>query len=199
MTKMKDAKNENPMLQRYVFGLENGKPVGARFPQSEIKVFEVAKTRNLESHEAYNEEWTALAMQLPVGRVYARGKAFIPPIKRGLYDQLLGYIARCKEAHARSQAERNATTAAAREGKSGAEPQPDAAGMTPVASGFPRSWEEIAPGHLVLSSEPEGFWESIVVSRENDILTLRYRDYPKTPKFTRHVSTVGILNPGPTT
>ena len=117
MTKTSKAKNENPMLQRYVFGLENGKPIGARFPSSELKVFQVVKAKNLEIHEAYNEEWTALGMQLPAGRIYARGKAFIPPIKQALYDKLHAHIVSCKEDHERSQAERNAAAAAARESK----------------------------------------------------------------------------------
>jgi hypothetical protein len=42
-----------------------------------------------------------------------------------------------------------------------------------------------------------GWWEAIVIGREDAILTLRYRDFPKLPKFERHVSTVALINPGP--
>ena len=89
MTKTTDAKKDNPDPQRFVFGLDaNNKPVGARFPTSETKVFEVVKARKLDSHPAYNDEWAALGMQLPVGRIYARGKAFIPNIPQALYNKL---------------------------------------------------------------------------------------------------------------
>jgi hypothetical protein len=198
MTKTSDEKTENPVSQRYVFGLENGKPVGARFPQSEIKAFEVAKVRNLEAHEGYNEEWTALGMQLPVGRVYARGKAFIPAIPKALYEKLQAALARWAEEGKRSQSKPTADATAARENKSTSDNPPSDAAALPVFYGFPRTWEEIAPGHLVLAEEPgEGWWASLVVGRENEIVTLRFRDYPKVPKFNRHISAVALVNPGP--
>ena len=37
----------------------------------------------------------------------------------------------------------------------------------------------------------------MVIKREDDILTLRYRDAPKLPTFIRHVTTVALVNPGP--
>ena len=56
---------------------------------------------------------------------------------------------------------------------------------TPVARGLPRSWDEIAPGHLVIAQESlvNGWWEAIVLDRKDDLLTLRFRDYPRLPKF----------------
>jgi hypothetical protein len=43
----------------------------------------------------------------------------------------------------------------------------------------------------------EGWWECVVIARDNEILTLRYRDYPKVPKFERHISTIALINPRP--
>ena len=43
---------------------------------------------NLGVYEATNEEFSALGMKLPVGRIYARGRTFIPNIKQDLYDKL---------------------------------------------------------------------------------------------------------------
>jgi hypothetical protein len=196
MSKTTD-KNDKPELQRFVFGLdESKKPVGARFPTSETKVLQVAQARKLECHTYYNnQEWAALCMQLPVGRIYARGKAFIPFIKPDLYEKLQTALARCKEDHARSQNERTAA-AALKAGADKTAPPSVASGPT-VASGLPRTWQEIAPGHLVLAQEslPDGWWEAIVVSRDDNILTLQYRDYPKAPKFTRHAATIALLNP----
>ena len=71
--------------------------------------------------------------------------------------------------------------------------------MPPLASGLPQNWESIAVGNMILSHESpgEGWWEAIVISRDDAILTLRYRDYPKALKFERHVSTVALINPRP--
>jgi hypothetical protein len=199
MTKTTDAKKDHPDSQWFVFGLDdNNKPVGARFPTSEAKVFEIVTARKLDSHPAYNGEWAALGMQLPVGRIYARGKAFIPNIPQALYNKLQTALARCKEEYERSRGERSGAVVTTGESKSGTAKPPTEATIAPVASGFPKTWEEIGPGHVLLAQEslPDGWWEAIVVSRDKDILTLRYRDYPKAPKFTRHIATIAMLNPG---
>ena len=196
MTKTLKAKNDNPIVQQFVFGLDNGKPVGARFPSSEQRIHEIVKARNLELHQTYTEEGAKLGMQLPVGRVYARGKSFIPFIKQALYDKLKAAL----ESGDAPQAEGNAT-GSEQVSKAGGIKQPnDDTATTRLASGYPRTWDEIAPGHLVLAQESfsEGWWEALVVSREKDLLTLRYRDYPKAPKFARHVTTIAMINPGPT-
>jgi hypothetical protein len=46
---------------------------------------------------------------------------------------------------------------------------------------LPRSWDEIAPGHLVIAQESldYGWWEAIVLDRKDDMLTLRFCDYPR--------------------
>jgi hypothetical protein len=189
----KTTDNDKPELQRFVFGLdEAGKPIGARFPLAETNIVKVANDRKLECHTFYdNADWAALCMQLPVGRVYARGKAFLPSIKTQLYDKLQASLASCREQRARSQAERTAAAAATNkttDNSAAAKAQPG------PGSGLPQSWQEIAPGHLVLANDPPGYWESIVVARDGDVLTLRYRDYPKSKPFTRHVGSVGLLN-----
>jgi len=38
---------------------------------------------------------------------------------------------------------------------------------------------------------------STVIERDGEILTLRFRDYPRQPKFQRHISQVALINPGP--
>jgi hypothetical protein len=37
----------------------------------------------------------------------------------------------------------------------------------PVATGLPRTWDDIAPGHLVIAQEPleYGWWDAIVIGR----------------------------------
>ena len=65
-----------------------------------------------------------------------------------------------------------------------------------MASGLPRTWDEIGPGHLVVAQETleNGWWESIVIDRNGDMLTLRFRDFPKLPKFVRHRNAVALIN-----
>ena len=67
----------------------------------------------------------------------------------------------------------------------------------PVATGLPRTWDDIAPGHLVLAQEAldYGWWEAIVLGRTGDMFTLRFRDYPKLPKFVRHRAAVALISP----
>jgi hypothetical protein len=41
-----------------------------------------------------------------------------------------------------------------------------------------------------------GWWEAIVLARDGDMLTLKWRDYDQ-PNVTRHVSSVALLMPTP--
>jgi hypothetical protein len=195
MTKNSDTLSDSPSTQLFVYGLdEAGKPKGARFPATETeKVLPVATVMKLQSCQACSEKIANLGMKLPVGRIYARGKAFIPNIKRELYDKLLAAIGSSQEGRDHSQIEGTAASSAT--------PAPAEAGpiLPPLASGLPQNWESIAAGNMILAHESpgEGWWEAIVISRDDAILTLRYRDYPKAPKFERHVSTVALINPRP--
>ena len=65
----------------------------------------------------------------------------------------------------------------------------------PAARGLPRSWDDIAAGHLVIAQESleYGWWEAIVLARNGDTFTLQYRDYPHLPKFVRHRSGVALM------
>ena len=183
---------------------EGGKPKGALFPAADMEtVFPVAEAMKLVVHQPYTEHLAELGRKLPAGRVYARGKAFIPNIRRDLYDELQAEIAKAKADLETSKADRSTATQA----QTGSEePMPDhpAAKTTSPAgsslpSGLPLDWRSIGAGHMVLAHEShdEGWWEAIVVAREDEILTLRYRDYPKAPKFNRHITTVALINPEP--
>ena len=71
--------------------------------------------------------------------------------------------------------------------------------VSPISFGLPRTWDSIQPGHVVLvhESPTDGWWEATVQEREEEILTLKFRDYPRQPKFQRHISQVALINPGP--
>ncbi|WP_316232258.1 hypothetical protein [Bradyrhizobium sp. SZCCHNR1051] len=189
----------------YIIGLDaNGKPRGARFAELKDSIVSAAidlKCRVLIDQPA---AVSALGMKLPVGRVYGGGKVvrlFVPNIRRELYDKILE--AAGPLADGEPTAERADVPGLTSENPQ-AKGETDAATdhvrcISPVTSGLPRSWEEITVGHMVLAHESpdDGWWEAVVIKREEEILTLRYRDAPKLPKFIRHINTVALVNPGP--
>ena len=65
--------------------------------------------------------------------------------------------------------------------------------LSPISFGLPRSWDSIQPGHVVLvhESPADGWWEATVQEREEEILTLKFRDYPRQPKFQRYIPSIG--------
>jgi hypothetical protein len=52
------------------------------------------------------------------------------------------------------------------------------------------------PGHLVIAQEglDYGWWEAIVLGRNGDMFTLRFRDYPKLPKFACHRNAIALMS-----
>ena len=153
---------------------EQQKPCGARFVGEKPDL--VAKAAELMGLSVYKASAPEIAKKLPIGRLYANGRGFVPNV-RTLYSDVIVALA--------------------------AEPQQAAVGTDddkasiPVARGLPRSWDEIAPGHLVIAQESlvNGWWEAIVLDRKDDLLTLRFRDYPRLPKFFRHRTAVALMSP----
>jgi hypothetical protein len=40
-----------------------------------------------------------------------------------------------------------------------------------------------------------GWWEAVVVERNGDLVTVRYRDYPHYPPMVRHRSAIALISP----
>jgi hypothetical protein len=157
---------------------EQQKPCGARFVDAKPDlVAKAAQVMGLKVYKPTSAEAAEVAKKLPVGQLYATGRAFVPHVRQSLYSDVIVALA--------------------------AEPQQAAVGSdddkasTPVARGLPRSWDEIGPGHLVIAQESldYGWWEAIVLDRKDDMLTLRFRDYPRLPKFFRHRTAVALMSP----
>ena len=105
-----------------------------------------------------------LASRLPIGRVHATGRTFVPFIRRDLYDKL---VAAAANGHGDAGIPSN--------GSSGA------SGSTPGGGArLPKSWHDIGMGDLVVAndSREDGWYEAIVIHVDGDMLTLRWRDYP---------------------
>jgi hypothetical protein len=189
MGKQPEKKTGGAPDKLFVFGLDDdGKPRGARFSEFNEKVVSAAGQMKLTSVHPASPAVTEIAMKLPIGRLYASGKAFVPPIRR----DLLGKLKAALEAPGdESQVHQPAPAQAAEKAK--------ATGGV-VAAGLPRSWESIDVGQLVLVEDDDpgyGWWPCLVTKREDQVLTLRLRDYPDKGTYVRHVAQVGLLNPGP--
>jgi len=154
---------------------ENHKPRAARFPAADAElVAKAAQLMDLKVYQAATEDLAALAKKLPEGRLYGNGRGFVPNIRQSLYSDIIGTLAvEPQAAVSKDQDE------------------------LPVAIGLPRTWDEIAPGHLVIAQEAldYGWWEAIVIGRTGDMFTLRFRDYPKLPKFVRHRNAIALIRP----
>jgi hypothetical protein len=129
-------------------------------------------------YEASPPDVAEAAQKLPLGRLYANRRGFVPNVRQDLYSDLV--VALAVEPQA----------ALSRNGNG------DKDGL-PAARGLPQSWDEIGAGHLVIAQESldYGWWEAIVLARKGDTFTLRYRDFPHLPKFARHCSSIALIYP----
>ena len=181
MTKKSDKilKTKGPL---FLFGLdESGKPRGARFAESRDDILKAANTLGCLSVLNPPPAFAELGVKLPLGRIYSSGKAFVPNIRRALYDKLV-------EAGQTLGLDPPQTPTA----------KPAASPPETPSHGLPSDWTSIEVGQLVLVQETlaDGWWETEVLERDGDMITVRYRDYPKYPTMKRHISAVALLNPG---
>ena len=153
------------------------KPRGAKFVDAKPDlVTKAADLMGFKVYEASPPELAEAAKKLPLGRLYANGRGFVPNIRQSLYSDLVVALALESQTSVGGNGDKDSL---------------------PPARGLPRSWDEIGPGHLVIAQESleYGWWEAVVLDRKDDTLTLQYRDYPHLPKFVRHRSGVALMYP----
>jgi hypothetical protein len=151
---------------------EYAKPRAARFSAEDPELLaKAAASMYLRLVEVTDPDVAEIAALLPAGRLHANGKGLVPYIKGDLYNDLLV-----------------ATLA-----NQSPQPNPD-----PAPQDLPRTWDEIAPGHLVIAREALeiGWWEAVVIERNGDLVTVRYRDYPQYPPMVRRRSAIALISPG---
>ena len=143
-----------------LFGIDSrGKPKAARFGKQHAGLALKAATQlQLQVLMSNDPKIADLTAQLPVGRVHATGRTFVPFIRRDLYDQLLA-----------AAANGNAHSSSSPDGSSGA------SGSAPGGSAprLPRNWQAIGIGDLVVANQDrwDGWYEAIVTRRRR-----RYAD-----------------------
>jgi hypothetical protein len=167
-----DPATETPMV---LLGFdERGKPRAARFAAAQSALATKANLMGL-TVCLVTPNLTELAKKLPGGRVYANGKGFVPNIRKNLFAKLIE-AAGIDEVSLR---------------------QPESPTSELAEASPALNWDEIDVGKLVLAhaSPTDGWWEAVVVERADDMLTLRWRDYPKDPPITRERTALALLNP----
>jgi hypothetical protein len=156
---------------------EQQKPRGARFVDAKPDlVTKAADLLGFKVYEASSEDVAEYAKKLPLGRLYANGRGFVPNIRQSLYSDLVVNLGQEPQAALSKTGDKDSL---------------------PAARGLPRSWDEIGPGHLVIAQEAleYGWWEAIVLDRQGDTFILQYRDYPHLPKFVRHRTGIAMMSP----
>jgi hypothetical protein len=178
VTKRSAAPADNGAATLIVLGYDDEqKPRGARFVDAKPDlVAKAAELMDLKVYSTSNPDVAAIAKKLPLGRLYANGRGFVPNIRETLYSAVIVALARKPQAALSPETDKDSL---------------------PVARGLPLTWDEIAPGHLVIAQESldHGWWEAIVLDRKDDVFTLRFRDFPNLPRFVRHRSAIALMNP----
>lgn len=140
------------------------------------------------------DELRDLAGRLPQGKVFESGRAFVPFVKRTLYDAIsthlpAGYQFPVKAVDERPSPKKTKKASAASAPESGPKrPEPHR----------PTDWEKIEVGSLVLATEGpyEGWFEAQVVKISPEgLCTLRWRDWLDVPVFTRKLIHIALLHP----
>jgi hypothetical protein len=167
-----------------LFGIDGrGKCKGARFGKEHASLaIKAASQLDLRVLASDDPKVSEIASRLPVGRVHGNGRTFVPFIRQDLYDKLVA-----------AAPNGNAQPVSQPSGSSGM-PGPTSGGSPP---NLPRNWKEIGLGDLVVAhqSPDDGWYEAIVTEATGDMLTLRWRDYPKERTFVRHRLRLGLLCP----
>jgi hypothetical protein len=175
-----------------VFGRDREKrPIAAQFPEKlSILAIKAAAQLQLSTIKVTTAPIEAVARQLPMGRIHANGHGVVPAVKDPLFEQVALIARGGTAASVTNSAASKAPVPKNEAGRNG-----NSAG----SKGLPGTWKDIGAGNLVLAQESlaDGWWECIVVKRDNDMLTLRWRDYPKYKPFLCHADAVALLNPAP--
>jgi hypothetical protein len=170
-TPTKRSASAQPQTKSYILlgADEYAKPRAARFSGEDPALLaKAAETMHLRLVEITEPEVAEIAALLPAGRLHANGKGLVPYIKGDVYTELM-YTA--------------------------LSPKPPQPNPDPAPQDLPRTWDDLAPGHIVIAKESLelGWWEAVVIERTGDLVTVKYRDYPQYPPVVRHRSVVALI------
>ncbi|MGU3480130.1 hypothetical protein [Methylobacterium sp. D48H] len=184
-----------PAAALVVFGTDKGgKPHAAWFGPTDVSLAtKAAATIGFRALVLCDDAQRSAAAELPQGRVFGSGRAFVPFVAREVYERL----------QALADGPKGSTISSIRVVAQGPEkPADDDAGCLggsgSVDPRYPRSWAGIAIGSLVLITEGEedGWYEAVVVaSKPGGEFTLQWRDWPDLPLLVRRRDEMALLHP----
>ena len=175
-----------------VIGIDmDNKPHASRFADHDAPV--VARAAELMGFHvvrvpADQVELHGIAERLPLGKIFASGRAFVPFVARAAFDKLAALV-------------EGGITIEARFAAGAAPVYPLAAMFTAdVVNTADALWAVIEVGSIVLAAQPDlygpGWWEGVVVNVDGDDLTLRWVDDPDEPSFQLSRHDLGLRHPG---
>jgi hypothetical protein len=167
------------------------KPHASQFEQYDAPFVERA-AELMSSHVirvAPDNELHTVAAGLPLGKIFATGRAFVPFVSRVTFDKLTALV----------------EGGVAIEGRSAVESGPvyrmDEMVMADAINTANTLWAKIKVGTVVLAAaDPElygpSWWEAVVVAIDGDDLTLRWMEDPTEERFEVSRREVGLHRPG---
>ncbi len=137
-----------------------------------------------------NQELHALAAGLPLGKIFATGRAFVPFVSRVAFDKLATLVDGGLRVEPRAAA---SPLPVHRVAAMFTEDAADAANEL---------WAKIEVGTVILAAaDPElygqSWWEAVVVAIDGDDLTLRWVEDPTEEPFEVPRRDVGLRHPAP--
>lgn len=185
------AAAEAPAPMHILVGLDDqGKPHASWFGEEDGDAAAVAADlMDMALLDISSDELAAIAAKLPRGKLFESGKAFVPFVKRTVYDQLATYFN--EEFVASTAARVEAAQAATAEGYAKA-----SKGEVPPRQ--PEDWSKLMVGDLVLATDnPEEGWFAahVIEVAADEQFRLRWRDYADLPNFTRGITDIALLHP----
>ena len=175
-----------------VLGIDiEGKPHASRFAEhdapfvqraAELMGFHVVRV------PPDNAELHALSEGLPLGKIFATGRAFVPFVARAAFAKLATLVEGGVTIEARAAA-----------GVAPVYPLADIF-TTEAVNTAEALWSKIEVGTVVLASQPDvwgpGWWEGVVVGIDGDELTLRWMETPAEDAFHASRRDVALRHPG---
>ena len=175
-----------------VLGIDiDGKPHASRFAEhdapfvqraAELMGFHVVRV------PPDKTELHGVAKGLPLGKIFATGRAFVPFVRRSAFDKLATLVEGGVTIEAQAAA--------------GVDPVYPLADMftTEAVNTADALWSKIEVGTIVLAAQPDiygpGWWEGTVVSIDGDDLMLRWMEAPAEKPFRASRRNVALRHPG---
>jgi hypothetical protein len=179
---------------------ETGKARASAFGHSEAELArKAAELMGLRLLPVRTEIERALAAQVPRGRVFATGRAFVPFIKDSLLTELQGAALNSGVKPLKLLTGPGSTGPGEPTSSTPANVMKPAKGTGTALTKQPCGWADVRVGSIVLGAAPprrsEWFECLVLAVGGEDVFVLRYCDWPKEPPFRRRRVEIGLMHP----